>query len=189
MVCSMAATLNMTLERIAVVADDSPLIRDYVRAALGIGWCIYPVANGVEAVQYALAAHPQLIVLDVRMPRMNGIQACEQIRASPGCDAIPIVFLTAYDDEPLRQRAHRAGATMVIAKPFTIESLRAQINDVISRAPIGSMADQAIDRMDDANGGDRDILDVCRRADAAAEARSYASFADAMEAFHNEDRY
>jgi CheY-like chemotaxis protein len=189
-VCRMAAIPTDSPERIAIVADDSPLIRDYVRAVLGPPWRVYPVANGIEAVEFARSARPQLIMLDVRMPRMDGIEACAHIRTNPECAAIPVVILTAYDDVTVRRRAKIAGATRVIAKPFTFESLRAQINDVLSQAPATNPGPaHSAEHPDGARLEDRDMLEVCRRAEAAAESRPYTSFAEAMDALREAERF
>lgn len=182
----MAAMQNDALERIAIVADDSPLIRDYVRAALGAQWRVYPAANGVEAVEFARGARPQLVVLDVRMPRMDGIEACARIRSHPECVAIPIVILTGHDNVTVRRRAAAAGAARVIAKPFTLEGLHSEINDVLTST---AMPNAGQDPSDGARLDDRDMLEVCRRAEAAAESRPYTSFAEAMEALRAAERF
>ncbi|HEY1932145.1 MAG TPA: response regulator [Acetobacteraceae bacterium] len=186
----MVAMQTDPLERIAIVADDSSLIRDYVRAALGPPWRVYPVANGVEAVEFARSARPQLIMLDVRMPRMDGIEACARIRTNPECAGIPVVILTAYDDVAVRRRAKAAGATKVIAKPFTFESLRAQISDVLSQTQATNAGHvRSAEHPDGARLEDREMLEVCRRAEAAAESRPHTSFAEAMDALREAERF
>src|SRR5208282_3816277 len=98
-------------DRGVIVADDSALMRDNVRSALGAPWRVFVAANGIEAVQYAASMRAALVVLDVRMPRMDGLDACALIRALPHYETTPIVMLTAYDDYDMRRRARQAGAT------------------------------------------------------------------------------
>src|SRR5665213_2012408 len=108
-----------------IVADDSALMRDNVRSALGAPWRVFLAGNGLEAVQYASSMRAALVMLDFRMPRMDGLDACARIRALPHYATTPIVMLTAYDDEDMRHRAKQAGATTLFRKPFTIATLRA----------------------------------------------------------------
>jgi CheY-like chemotaxis protein len=82
----------------------------------------------VEVATQTLAS---LVLLDLRMPRMDGIQACRLIRELPRYAAVPIVILTVFDDDAVRQRALRAGATSFIPKPFSRGGLLAAINPLI----------------------------------------------------------
>src|ERR1700739_546991 len=107
-----------------IVADDSPIIRDNVRVALGVPWRVFLAADGAEAVEYARTISAELVLLDFSMPRRDGLDACAVIRTMPHYASVPIVLLTAYDSGDLRRRASRAGATAVFAKPFTIDDLR-----------------------------------------------------------------
>ena len=191
-ICKMPDVPAESIDYAAIVADDSALIRDNVRSALGPRCKVFVAANGIEAVEYARTLRPQIIVLDVRMPRMDGLTACVRIRDLPHCAHVPIVMLTAYDDAALRHRAGRAGATRVFAKPFTFETLRSEIRDMLGNATGAAAVSDATDRAarDGASPLDgREVLDVCRRAEAAAEARSYVSFAEAMQALHEADKY
>lgn len=187
----MAAKQTGSTERVAIVADDSPIIRDNVRSALGAAWRVFVAANGVEAVAFARTMLAQLIVLDVRMPRMDGVDACAHIRKLQGYAAVPVVMLTAYDDPQIRQRARRAGATAVFAKPFTFESLRAGIAALFTGNLDALSPAALIERPspDGAGGiGDREALEVCRRMEAAAKPDPYISFAEAMDALREADR-
>jgi CheY-like chemotaxis protein len=112
-------------EQNIIIADDSRMIRDILRFLFeGDGRHVWLASGGEEAVELARAKQAQLVMLDVRMPRMDGIDACRRIRALPHYGKVPIVMLTAYDDLAFRHEARRAGATTVIAKPFTSEQLR-----------------------------------------------------------------
>ena len=113
------------LQRGVIVADDSIIIRDNVRAALGEPWRIFLAVDGVEALEYARGMNAELVLLDFQMPRMDGVDTCALIRRLPNYAAVPIVLLTAYDSVDLRRRAAQAGATAVFSKPFSATALRA----------------------------------------------------------------
>ncbi len=79
--------------------------------------------NGLEAVDLALSMAAALIILDVKMPKLDGFQTCTRIRKLPGYEHTPIVILTFDNGESSQSAASRAGATMFLVKPFTTASL------------------------------------------------------------------
>jgi CheY-like chemotaxis protein len=102
-----------------IVADDDPLIRSILRANLeSIRQEVFPANNGQEAVALATRMQAALIILDVRMPKLDGLLACKEIRELPGYADTPIVMLTFDDSQASQTAASRAGATMFLAKPF-----------------------------------------------------------------------
>lgn len=174
-----------------IVADDSMAIRDNVRVALGDAWHIFLAADGVEAVDYAHDVIADLVLLDFRMPRLDGILACQTMRRLPGYPAVPIVLLTAHDSADLRQRALRAGATAVFPKPFSASVLREAALPLIAlgrdAARSGAPGPAAMSPgLTSAGGNDlaagRDVLAVHRKVDAAAQRRTYRTFAEIMAA-------
>src|SRR3954451_16700606 len=85
-------------------------------------------ADGMEAVELASQTVATLVLLDLRMPRMGGIEACLQIRDLPRYASVPIVILTVFDGDALKRRALGAGATSFLAKPYS----RAQLLGVVN---------------------------------------------------------
>jgi CheY-like chemotaxis protein len=79
--------------------------------------------NGLEAVDLASSMAASLVILDVKMPELDGFQACVQVRKLPSYDRTPIVILTFDNGESAQSAASRAGATMFLVKPFTTASL------------------------------------------------------------------
>jgi CheY-like chemotaxis protein len=71
------------------------------------------------------------VLLDLRMPRMGGIEACQQIRDLPRYASVPILILTVFDGDGLRRQARQAGATWFLAKPFSRGELLAVVNPLI----------------------------------------------------------
>jgi two-component system, chemotaxis family, chemotaxis protein CheY len=180
------------VQRGVIVADDSIIIRDNVRAALGDPWRIFLAIDGIEAVEYARGVTAELVMLDFQMPRLDGVDACESIRKLPSYGSVPIVLLTAYDSVDLRRRAALAGATAVFTKPFTANALRAGVLPLIAlgrdaaltRGPAGLSAPAPAPPQhpnDDLAVG-RDVLAVYRKVEAVADPRRYGSFAELMAA-------
>jgi CheY-like chemotaxis protein len=177
------------MQRGVIVADDSIIIRDNVRAALGEPWRIFLAANGAEAVEYARGIKAELVLLDFRMPRMDGLDACSVIRTMANYATVPIVLLTAYDNSKLRGRAAGAGATAVLAKPFTTAQLREAIlplialgRDAAAQRTRSGMPDALTAPNAEGFDGARDVLAVYRKVDQAAEQRRSSSFAETMAA-------
>jgi DNA-binding response OmpR family regulator len=111
-----------------ILAENDALMRGIVRAVLlRAEQQVFPVGNGAEAVTLAQQFRARLVLLDIAMPQLNGLLACEAIRALPGYADVPIVMLTGYDDERLRLAAQRVGATDFILKPFQPNALLARL--------------------------------------------------------------
>lgn len=117
-----------------LIADDERDIRDLITFTLRFaGYEVIPTANGEEALQAALREVPDLILLDVRMPRMTGYEACEHIRANPRIRHIPVVFLSAKGQEAEVQTGLEAGAVEYILKPFSPDELTAKVKSILAR--------------------------------------------------------
>jgi two-component system chemotaxis response regulator CheY len=109
--------------RSVLIVDDDPFIRKLVSTTLEdvAGFQLHEAANGVEAVERAAEVQPQLVFLDIDMPRMDGIEACRQIRDldDGGARAATIVMLTAAGAQENETRARSAGADLFLTKPFS----------------------------------------------------------------------
>jgi DNA-binding response OmpR family regulator len=82
-----------------------------------------------------MRVHARLVILDYKMPRLDGFGACAQIRHLPGYGDTPIAMLTAFDNQDTRAAAERAGVTMVLAKPFKPVDLLRSIAVLLGSAP------------------------------------------------------
>ena len=133
-----------------LVVDDEPKIRMFIRANLEArDYEVYLATDGVEAVEMAACVLPDVIVLDVNMPRMDGIEACRQIREWTNT---PIIILSVREDEKDKVRALDEGADDYITKPFGIEELLARIRvalrhttGVTPDAPVLTIGDLEVD--------------------------------------------
>jgi two-component system KDP operon response regulator KdpE len=114
-----------------LIADDEPKIRMFLRANLNArGYEVHLAQDGLEAVEMAGQILPDLIILDVNMPRMNGIDACRRIREWAD---MPIIILSVRDEERDKVRALDEGADDYVTKPFGMEELLARIRVALRR--------------------------------------------------------
>ncbi|HEY1539056.1 MAG TPA: response regulator [Solirubrobacteraceae bacterium] len=117
----------MSARRAVLIVDDDPFIRKLIMTTLeGVSeFELHEASDGIEAVQTARRESPPLVFLDIDMPRMDGIEACRQMRADPGMSDAKIVMLTATAEDSARTRAAEAGADYFLTKPFSpLELLR-----------------------------------------------------------------
>ncbi len=118
-------------ERILVV-DDEPRFVRLVEANLNTeGFEVIKAKNGQQAVDLTVSEKPDLVLLDVMMPEMDGFQACERIREF---STVPIIMLTAKGEEDQRVRGLNIGADDYIVKPFSATELLARVRAVLRRA-------------------------------------------------------
>lgn len=116
-----------------LVAEDEQDILELIRFTLEFnGFEVVTASNGAEAVDRARKTKPDLILLDVRMPRMTGYEACQTLKAAPDTQAIPVVFLSARGQEADVQHGLSLGATDYILKPFSPEELPGRLREILS---------------------------------------------------------
>jgi CheY-like chemotaxis protein len=118
-----------------LVAEDEPDIRELLAFTLKYGgFDVITVANGLEAIEQAQQSKPDMILLDVRMPRMTGYEACKVLKEKPETAGIPIVFLSAKGQEAEVERGIEAGAVDYILKPFAPDTLISHIKKLLDSA-------------------------------------------------------
>jgi CheY-like chemotaxis protein len=117
-----------------LLAEDDPGTVDVMQTELAcLGYEVIVAKNGMEAVTLAASQCPDLIVMDIRMPKMDGLEAATQIRQNPETRAIPIVAATAKAMPGDREKCLASGCNGYIAKPFTHRELGAAIKDLLNR--------------------------------------------------------
>lgn len=115
-----------------LVGDDEAVLRALVRATLSsAGYDVLEAADGDEALELARSARPDLIVLDLMMPRRSGLEVLRELRADPELAATPVVMLTARTRAADREAAAEAGADRFLAKPFSPRKLARIVADVL----------------------------------------------------------
>ena len=126
-----------------LVVDDEASIRQIVEARLNMaGFEVVTAADGEEAIEAYKQEQPDLIVLDIMMPRVDGLQVCREIRK---LDSVPIIMLTAKGEIPDRINALEMGADDYLTKPFSPRELEARIKAVLRRTMLNPTKPAAIE--------------------------------------------
>ena len=124
------------MSKILVVEDERD-IRELIGFTLRFaGFEVVLAANGAEAIEKAPQVQPDLILLDVRMPRMTGYEACRHLKENPATSTIPIVFLSAKGQDGEIKRGLDSGAVEYIVKPFAPDELTSQVKDILQRVGV-----------------------------------------------------
>jgi DNA-binding response OmpR family regulator len=127
----------MTERRKILVADDESSIREILSIQLArMGYEVVLADDGVEAIAAYEAEKPDLVLLDVMMPRLNGLNACQQIRAleKKSGRRVPILFLTARDSTHDKTSAALSGGDEFVAKPVSLQELRERVEAALKKA-------------------------------------------------------
>lgn len=114
-----------------LVADEDEVLLKMVERILSHDFDVTAVRDGLTAVEVAADSAPDLTVLDIRMPVMDGIDACRHLRAT--YDTMPIIILTGHTEDENVRSAFAAGATDFLAKPFSASQLRSRVRAQLLR--------------------------------------------------------
>jgi two-component system chemotaxis response regulator CheY len=107
--------------RTILIVDDDASIRRLIATTLEdvSGYRLEEAADGDEAIERALDAEPEIVFLDLEMPRLNGYEACKALRSEPRLHSTTIVVLTGDSGETAERRAQEVGADLFLTKPFS----------------------------------------------------------------------
>ncbi|HVM33742.1 MAG TPA: response regulator [Actinomycetota bacterium] len=120
----------MAASKRILVCDDDPLILRLLQVNLELdGYEVLSARHGAEAVELAAAERPDLVILDIMMPKMNGYEACDALKERDETKDIPVVFLSAKAQQSDVERGKACGVSDYVTKPFDPEELL----DVIQR--------------------------------------------------------
>ena len=118
-----------------LVAEDERDIRELIGHALRFaGFEVVLVSNGTEALEQTVLEQPDLVILDVRMPKMTGYEVCQRMKENPATRSIPVVFLAAKGQESEIEQGMAVGAEAYILKPFGPEELANQVRQILLRS-------------------------------------------------------
>jgi two-component system phosphate regulon response regulator PhoB len=119
--------------RILIVDDDVDLL-ELLRGPLeNLGYIVRTVTTGEAALGQANTFSPDLIILDLMLPQMNGFAVCEQLRSRPTTATTPIIMMTALTGEFPRMEGMHSGCSAYISKPFHLRELLVQVADLLAR--------------------------------------------------------
>jgi len=133
----------------ALIVDDDPAIRSVLKRGLAYqGFAVDTANSGAEALSVARERYPDVVILDVMMPGLNGIEVLERLRAADA--QLPILMLTARDGTDDQVRAFKCGADDYMIKPFTFDILAAHVQALLrrqtaERPPVMRFADLSLD--------------------------------------------
>ena len=118
-----------------LIVDDEEGFLSLIREALEIrGFDVVTASSAVEAGMEIASKKPDAILMDIRMPGINGIQACEAIKKNPVTKNIPVMIVSALSDDSDIKKAHRAGVLDYFIKPVNIEKVVSKLRDVLGIA-------------------------------------------------------
>jgi signal transduction histidine kinase len=116
---------------VVLVADDEPDMRRFLRSQLDEEYDVLEAADGIQASEKAMQFLPDIILLDMMMPEMDGLAVCRELRKHEETALIPIILLTARADEETKFNALELGANDFLAKPFSSTELHARIKNLV----------------------------------------------------------
>jgi DNA-binding response OmpR family regulator len=133
----MTETSFLRKKRVLVVDDEADLL-ELLRVHLKEqGFAIATASNGIDAVRKARSLRPDLILLDVMLPELDGFQVCETLRKDPELARVPIVMLTGLAGEMTRCAGIDSGATDFVTKPITPREIVLKIKEILLEQAVG----------------------------------------------------
>lgn len=139
-------------KEMVLVIDDNQDVRDYVKMLLQDKYVVVEAVNGLEGVKQAMKYVPDVVVCDVMMPVMDGIECCKRLKSELQTSHIPVLMLTAYAMDEQRIQGYDSGADSYLTKPFNAKLLLARIRNLIdNRKRLKSLAE-------DVTGGGKQSL-------------------------------
>ena len=125
---------HMVQKRVLIVEDEANM-RTVLREVLErSGYVAAEAADGLEGLAKAESWHPHAVLLDIRMPDLDGYEVCRRLKANPTTKPIPVIVVTAVVDSPVSRLAYEAGAAACVLKPFRLEALVTVIQTTIAGA-------------------------------------------------------
>lgn len=128
---------------ILIVDDTLPNLRLLSTMLTEYDFEVRGVPNGALALTVARSSPPDLILLDINMPGMNGYEVCQQLKADPQTEAIPVIFISALDEVLDKVRAFAVGGVDYITKPFQVEEILARVKTHLTLRNLQRQLEQA----------------------------------------------
>ncbi|MEJ2613664.1 MAG: ATP-binding protein [Ignavibacteriaceae bacterium] len=124
--------INIDTPRILIVEDNKDLL-NFINENINKQYTVYKSSDGKQGLQKALEIIPDLIISDIKMPEMDGIELCEKIKADERTNHIPVILLTARSTLENKMEGLETGADDYITKPFKVQELRVRVNNLIEQ--------------------------------------------------------
>ena len=124
------------MKKVVLLAEDNPDMRELVRLLMEEeGFEVFAAKDGAMAWQYLTEAHPDVILTDLMMPHVSGLELIQHIKATPEITDIPVIAMSAYGENYLT-KAMAAGATAAIRKPDDLNTIIDTIHQILSKATL-----------------------------------------------------
>ena len=126
--------MSTQLKRRILIVDDSRTMRRMVATSLArLGQCKFEeAANGLEAIERLVLGPADLMILDLNMPEIHGLDVLKFVRARPLYESMPVVVLTTKGEESIQSEAMAAGASLYLTKPFSSTELEAKVRGLLA---------------------------------------------------------
>lgn len=121
-------------QKILIVDDEMATLLPLKRSLESEGYIVIEACNGYEAIKKSKLEMPELIILDLMMPGMDGIEVCNQLKKDSLTERIPVVMLTARDEVRDKVKGLEMGADDYVTKPFHLNELEARIRNILKRS-------------------------------------------------------
>ncbi|MFK5952815.1 MAG: response regulator [Desulfobacterium sp.] len=115
-------------DRIILIVDDTKTNVDVLVQTLKDDYKLGVALNGKDAIRFASTHQPDLILLDIIMPGMDGFEVCKTLKATPATRDIPIIFITAMDNQAHRAKGFECGGVDYITKPFVANEIKQKLH-------------------------------------------------------------
>ena len=128
-------TKNKRHKKRVLIADDDIQVRQLLSSILKKDYTVFTARDGKEAIDLALNEKPDLILMDILMPNMDGYTACSVIKSNPETRSIPLLMITGIGHELNKSFSEKIGADGYITKPFDCQALKDKINLLLGHVP------------------------------------------------------
>jgi DNA-binding response OmpR family regulator len=121
----------MESRKTILICDDEPALRELVRASLDYGYRFAEASDGLMALELARELDPDIVILDLMLPRLGGLEVLARLRADDRLQRVPVLVITAWNET--REDVLAAGAADFVTKPFDPDGLKAAIEALLDR--------------------------------------------------------
>lgn len=125
-------------QSILIVDDESYIVTSLSYVMKNAGFAVDSAADGEEALEKIKANAPDLVILDIMMPKLDGFEVCKAIRANPDWNSVRIIMLTAKGRDSEREKGLQLGADDYLTKPFSTRDILQRAKDVLQEARVAS---------------------------------------------------
>jgi len=123
------------VERTILVVDDSATVRKFVSVSLSMqGFRVVTAEDGMDALEKLPREHVDLIITDLNMPNMDGMEFARTLRGNPVYQDLPIIILTSLQEKALKSESEKLGINSYLNKPFSLEKVQYEVSKYISWA-------------------------------------------------------